>query len=140
LRARRTPRRIQRRDQAEHERDDDNPADIAILRTLGISPGSITGVFMVQGVIVGIVGIILGVAGGVALAINIPAIAKWIERTFDIQLLSPDVYYISEVPSDMHWSDVGWIVVIAFVFCLVATLYPAWRASRTQPAEALRYE
>jgi len=118
----------------------DKQADIAILRTLGISPGSITGVFMVQGVIVGIVGIILGVAGGVVLAVNIPAIAKWIERTFDIQLLSPDVYYISEVPSDMHWNDVGWIVVIAFVFCLVATLYPAWRAARTQPAEALRYE
>jgi lipoprotein-releasing system permease protein len=118
----------------------DKQADIAILRTLGISPGSITGVFMVQGVIVGIVGIVLGVAGGVALAVNIPAIAKWIERTFDIQLLSPDVYYISEVPSDMHWSDVGWIVVIAFLFCLVATLYPALRAARTQPAEALRYE
>ena len=118
----------------------DKQADIAILRTLGISPGSITGVFMVQGVIIGIVGILLGVIGGVALATNIPAIAKWIERTFGVQILSPDVYYISEVPSDMHWSDVGWIVAIAFVFSLVATLYPAWRASRTQPAEALRYE
>jgi lipoprotein-releasing system permease protein len=118
----------------------DKQADIAILRTLGISPRSVTGVFMVQGVIIGVVGIVLGVVGGVLLAINIPAIAKWIERTFGIQLLSPDVYYISEVPSDMHWSDVGWIVAIAFVFCLVATLYPAWRAARTQPAEALRYE
>lgn len=118
----------------------DKQADIAILRTLGISPGSITGVFMVQGVIIGIVGILLGVVGGVALATNIPAIAKWIEHTFGVQILSPDVYYISEVPSDMHWSDVGWIVAIAFVFSLVATLYPAWRASRTQPAEALRYE
>jgi lipoprotein-releasing system permease protein len=118
----------------------DKQADIAILRTLGISPGSITGVFMVQGVIIGIVGIVLGVVGGVLLAINIPAIAKWIEHAFGVQILSPDVYYISEVPSDMHWSDVGWIVAIAFAFCLVATLYPAWRASRTQPAEALRYE
>jgi lipoprotein-releasing system permease protein len=118
----------------------DKQADIAILRTLGISPGSITGVFMVQGTIVGVVGIVLGVLGGVLLAINIPAIAKWIEHAFGVQLLSPDVYYISEVPSDMHWSDVGWIVAIAFMFCLVATLYPALRAARTQPAEALRYE
>jgi lipoprotein-releasing system permease protein len=118
----------------------DKQADIAILRTLGISPASVTGIFMVQGVIVGAVGIVLGVVGGVLLAVNIPDIAKWIERTFGVQLLSPDVYYISEVPSDMHWNDVGWIVAIAFVFCLVATLYPAWRASRTQPAEALRYE
>jgi lipoprotein-releasing system permease protein len=118
----------------------DKQADIAILRTLGISPGSITGVFMVQGVIVGLVGIVLGVVGGVLLAVNIPSIAKWVERTFGVQILSPDVYYISEVPSDMHWNDVGWIVLIAFAFCLVATLYPAWRAARTQPAEALRYE
>ena len=118
----------------------DKQADIAILRTLGISPGSITGVFMVQGVIVGTFGILLGVLGGVPLAIYIPAIAKWVEHTFGVQILSPDVYYISEVPSDMHWSDVGWIVAIAFAFCLVATLYPALRASRTQPAEALRYE
>jgi lipoprotein-releasing system permease protein len=118
----------------------DKQADIAILRTLGISPRSVTGVFMVQGVIVGTVGILLGVLLGVPLAINIPAIAKWIEHVFGVQILSPDVYYISEVPSDMHWNDVGWIVVIAFAFCLVATLYPAWRASRTLPAEALRYE
>ena len=118
----------------------DKRADIAILRTLGISPRSIMGVFMVQGVIVGAFGILIGAIGGVLLAINIPGLAKWIERTFGVQLLSPDVYYISEVPSDMHWNDVGWITLIAFVFCLLATLYPAWRASRTQPAEALRYE
>jgi len=118
----------------------DKQADIAILRTLGISPRSVMGVFMVQGVIVGAFGILLGVVGGVLLAVNIPSIAKWIEHAFGVQILSPDVYYISEVPSDMHWNDVGWIVAIAFAFCLVATLYPAWRASRTQPAEALRYE
>jgi len=118
----------------------DKQSDIAILRTLGISPGSITGVFMVQGVIVGTFGVLLGVIGGVLLALNIPALAKWVERTFNVELLSPDVYYISEVPSDMHWSDVGWIVLIAFVFCLFATLYPARRAAKTQPAEALRYE
>jgi lipoprotein-releasing system permease protein len=118
----------------------DKQADIAILRTLGISPQSIMGVFMVQGVIVGAFGILLGVLGGVALASNLPDLVKWIEHTFHVEFLSPDVYYISEVPSDMHWSDVGWIALIAFVFCLFATLYPAWRASRTQPAAALRYE
>jgi lipoprotein-releasing system permease protein len=118
----------------------DKQSDIAILRTLGMSPGSITGVFMFQGLIVGTFGVLLGVIGGVLLAVNIPTLAKWIEHTFNVELLSPDVYYISEVPSDMHWTDVGWIVAIAFAFCLVATVYPARRAARTQPAEALRYE
>jgi len=118
----------------------DKQADIAILRTLGISPRSIMGVFVVQGVIVGAFGILLGVIGGVALALNLPTLVKWIEHTFNVEFLSADIYYISEVPSDMHWSDVGWIAAIAVVFCLFATLYPAWRAARTQPAAALRYE
>ena len=118
----------------------DKQADIAILRTLGISPQSIMGVFMVQGVIVGAFGILLGIVGGAALALNLPVLVKWVERTFHVEFLSPDVYYISEVPSDMHWNDVGWIGVIAFVFCLLATIYPAWRAARTHPAAALRYE
>lgn len=118
----------------------DKQADIAILRTLGISPRSIMGVFMVQGVIVGAFGILLGLLGGVLLATNLPALVKWIEHTFNVEFLSADVYYISEVPSDMHWNDVGWIAAIAFVFCLFATLYPAWRAARTHPAAALRYE
>ncbi len=118
----------------------DKQADIAILRTLGISPQSIMGVFMVQGVIVGAFGVLLGVLGGIALALNLEALIKWVEHTFNVQFLSADVYYISEVPSDLHWNDVGWIGGIALVFCLFATLYPAWRASRTQPAAALRYE
>jgi len=118
----------------------DKQADIAILRTLGISPRSIMGVFMVQGTIVGAFGILLGVIGGVALALNLPALVKWIEHTFNVEFLSADIYYISEVPSDLHWSDVGWIAAIAVGFCLLATLYPAWRAARTQPAAALRYE
>jgi lipoprotein-releasing system permease protein len=118
----------------------DKQADIAILRTLGISPQSIMGVFMVQGVIVGAFGILLGVLGGILLATNLESLVKWIEHTFNVEFLSPDVYYISEVPSDMHWNDVGWIALIAFVFCLIATMYPAWRASRTHPAAALRYE
>jgi lipoprotein-releasing system permease protein len=118
----------------------DKQADIAILRTLGIAPRSVMGVFMVQGVIVGTFGILLGALGGVLLATNLPALVKWIEHVFHVEFLSPDIYYISEVPSDMHWSDVGWIAGIAFVFCLLATIYPAWRAARTQPAAALRYE
>jgi lipoprotein-releasing system permease protein len=118
----------------------DKQADIAILRTLGTSPRSVMGVFMVQGVIVGTIGIVLGVIGGVLLATNLPALVKWIEHVFHVEFLSPDIYYISEVPSDMHWSDVGWIAGVAFVFCLLATIYPAWRAARTQPAAALRYE
>jgi lipoprotein-releasing system permease protein len=118
----------------------DKQADIAILRTLGISPRSVMGIFTVQGVIVGSIGILLGVLGGVLLATNLPALVKWIERVFHVEFLSPDIYYISEVPSDMHWSDVGWIAAVAFVFCLFATIYPAWRAARTQPAAALRYE
>jgi len=94
----------------------------------------------VQGVIVGAFGILLGIIGGAALASNLPALVKWIEHTFNVEFLSADVYYISEVPSDVHWRDVGWIGAIAFVFCLFATLYPAWRAARTHPAAALRYE
>jgi lipoprotein-releasing system permease protein len=118
----------------------DKQADIAILRTLGISPRSIMGVFMVQGIVVGTFGILLGVLGGVALALNLPVLVKWIEHTFHVEFLPADVYYISEVPSDMHWHDVGWIALLAFVFCVFATWYPAFRAAKTQPAEALRYE
>ena len=118
----------------------DKQADIAILRTLGISPNTVMGIFMVQGVIVGSLGILIGVIGGVLLALNIPALVKWIEHTFNVEFLSPDVYYISDVPSDLHWADVGWIVAIAWIFCLIATLYPAWRAAKTHPAAALRYE
>jgi lipoprotein-releasing system permease protein len=118
----------------------DKQADIAILRTLGQSPRSIMGVFMVQGTLVGTLGIALGVLFGVVLSLNLVAIAKWIEDTFHIVFLSPDVYYITEVPSDLHWTDVGWITAIAFVFCIFATLYPARRAAKTEPAAALRYE
>jgi lipoprotein-releasing system permease protein len=118
----------------------DKQADIAILRTLGATPRSIMGTFMVQGVVVGILGIAIGVFFGVLLAENLEAIAKWVEHTFGVVLLSPDVYYISDLPSALEWSDVGWISFLAFVFCLLATLYPAWRAARTEPAAALRYE
>ena len=118
----------------------DKQADIAILRTLGATPRTIMGVFMVQGMAVGLIGLGFGVLFGVLLAINLPALVDWIQNVFHVQFLSPDVYYISNVPSQLNWSDVGWISGLAFVFCLLATIYPAWRASRTQPAEALRYE
>jgi lipoprotein-releasing system permease protein len=118
----------------------DKTADIAILRTLGASPRSIMGMFMVQGSIIGVVGTILGVIGGVALALNVETVVAGIEALFRVKFLSPDVYYISDLPSDMRWADVVRIALVALVLSLTATLYPAWRASRTQPAEALRYE
>ena len=118
----------------------DKQSDIAILRTLGATPRSIMGMFMVQGVLVGVVGIGFGVGLGSLLSWRLPGIIKWIEHTFHVTFLSPDVYYISEVPSRLQWSDVGWVALLTFAFSLLATLYPAWRASRTQPAQALRYE
>jgi len=118
----------------------DKQADIAVLRTLGASPRSIMKIFVIQGVVIGFVGILLGVIGGVWLASNVETIVPAIENLFHVKFLSPDVYYISELPSDMHWSDVIVISIVAFLFCLCATIYPALRASLTQPAEALRYE
>ena len=118
----------------------DKQADIAIMRTLGSTPRSIMAMFMVQGVLVGVVGIGFGVGLGSLLSWKLPAIVKWIEHVTGVVFLSPDVYYISEVPSKLVASDVGWVTLVTFVFSLLATLYPAWRASRTQPAQALRYE
>lgn len=118
----------------------DKQADIAVLRTMGASPRSILAVFVIQGVVIGVVGILLGVIGGVWLALNVETLVPTIENFFDIKFLSPDVYYISDLPSDLNWNDVIVISSVAFVFCVLATLYPAWRAANTQPAEALRYE
>jgi lipoprotein-releasing system permease protein len=118
----------------------DKQSDIAILRTLGASPGSIMGVFMVQGVTIGLIGSLLGVALGVILALNVEPVVASIETLFHIHFLDPNIYYISRLPSDLHWADVGLIGGSAFLMALVATLYPAWRASQVQPAEALRYE
>jgi len=118
----------------------DKQADIAILRTLGESPGGILRIFVVQGMIIGVLGTALGIGAGVALATHVETLVPMIERLFRVRFLSPEVYYISELPSQLRWSDVGLIGTVAFAMSVVATLYPALRASRTQPAEALRYE
>jgi len=118
----------------------DKESDIAILRTLGATPRSIMGIFMVQGTLIGVIGTILGVAGGISLSLNLDTVVPLIENLFGFRVLDPGVYYISELPSDLHWDDVGLISCVSFLFGVVSTLYPAWRASRTQPAEALRYE
>ncbi|MGH8854292.1 MAG: FtsX-like permease family protein, partial [Telluria sp.] len=118
----------------------DKQSDIAILRTLGASPRSIMTVFMVQGTLVGILGAALGVALGVAVALNIDLIVPFIERSFNVQFLSQEVYLISEIPSELRWGDVGWIGGVAVLLAFVATLYPSWSASRVKPAEALRYD
>jgi lipoprotein-releasing system permease protein len=118
----------------------DKQADIAILRTLGARPRSIMGIFVIQGALVGFIGLGLGIVGGVALALNIDVVVPFIERLLGVHFLSKEVYYISDLPSELQWSDVWGVTLIAFVLALVATLYPSWKASRVNPAEALRYE
>jgi lipoprotein-releasing system permease protein len=118
----------------------DKHPDIAILRTLGASPASIMKIFVVQGAVVGIVGTALGVVTGILLALNIDTVVPFVERTFGFHILSREVYYISELPSDLHWSDVWSVALVSLALAFVATLYPSWRAARVNPAEALRYE
>jgi lipoprotein-releasing system permease protein len=118
----------------------DKHPDIAILRTLGASPASIMQVFVVQGAVIGVIGTAIGVIVGILLALNIDVVVPAIEHAFHFQILSSEVYYISELPSDLHWSDVISVAVVSLVLAFVATIYPSWRASRVNPAEALRYE
>ncbi len=118
----------------------DKQADIAILRTLGASPGSILAIFVIQGALIGVIGTLIGVAGGVLLALNVETVVPWIERTFGVAFLDKSIYYISDLPSDLQRGDVVTIAVIALALALVATLYPSWRAARVNPAQALRYE
>ncbi|MGH8757724.1 MAG: lipoprotein-releasing ABC transporter permease subunit, partial [Burkholderiales bacterium] len=115
-------------------------SEIAILRTLGAPPGSIMKIFIVQGTLIGVIGTLLGLAGGIALALNIDVVVPFIEQLFGVKFLAKDVYYISELPSEVQFMDVAVIAVVSFALCLLATLYPSWRASRVNPAEALRYE
>ncbi len=118
----------------------DKQADIAILRTLGASPKSIMKIFMVQGMLIGLIGMGLGVIGGVVIALNIGTIVPFIEHLFGVQFLSKEFYYISELPSDLQRGDVIVVAGMSFLISLFATIYPSWRASKVQPAEALRYE
>jgi lipoprotein-releasing system permease protein len=115
-------------------------ADIAILRTLGASPRSVMAVFIVQGALIGVFGTLIGAGGGLLLASNLDVIVPAIERLFSVQFLPREIYFISSLPSDPRASDIVPITVISLVLSLVATLYPSWRASRTRPAEALRYD
>jgi lipoprotein-releasing system permease protein len=113
---------------------------IAILRTLGASPGSVMVIFVVQGALIGVIGTFVGVLGGVLLAWNLEAIVPAIEHLFGVHFLDPSLYFINSLPSDPQMSDIVPIAVISLVLSLVATLYPSWRASRLQPAQALRYD
>jgi lipoprotein-releasing system permease protein len=118
----------------------DKQADIAILRTLGLTPRSVMGVFMVQGTLIGVVGIALGLLGGVLLTLNLHRVVSALESLLGFELMPADVYYITGVPTELRGDDVGTIAAVAFVLCMLATIYPAWRAARTDPAMALRYE
>nr|WP_290695143.1 lipoprotein-releasing ABC transporter permease subunit [Halomonas sp. UBA3074] len=118
----------------------DKRADIAILRTIGATPSSIMGIFIVQGLAIGLIGIAIGVAVGVLLALTIADLIGWVEGTLGIQFLDAGVYFISDLPSRLQWSDVSRIVLAAFGLTFLSTLYPAWRAARVQPADVLRYE
>ncbi len=115
-------------------------SDIAILRTLGARPASVMAIFIVQGALIGVIGTFLGVGGGLLLANNLDVIVPAIERLMGMQFLPKDIYFISSLPSDPRAGDIVPITVISLVLSLVATLYPSWRASRTRPAEALRYD
>jgi lipoprotein-releasing system permease protein len=115
-------------------------ADIAILRTLGASPKTITGIFLAHGSVVGVLGTLVGTVCGILLALNVESIVHGIERLFSTSFIAADVYFISELPSDLHWSDVLLVSGCSLLLGLLSALYPAWRASKVQPAEALRYE
>ena len=118
----------------------DKQADIAILRTFGAKPGTIMSIFMVQGSVIGVVGTLIGTVLGVVAALNVAAVVGFIEKVLGVHFLSADVYFISYLPSQLLWSDVITVCGASLGLSFLATLYPSWRAAKTQPAEALRYE
>ena len=115
-------------------------ADIAILRTLGASPGGVMRVFMIQGVLIGFTGVLFGIVFGVLGALNVDVILGFVEKVFGFRFLDPSVYQITELPSELHTQDVIVTAIVAFGLSALATIYPSWRASKVNPAEALRYE
>ncbi len=118
----------------------DKRTDIAIVRTFGASPRRVMGIFITQGLVIGWLGVLFGIALGLALAFNVDIIVPFLERTFRFQIMDADVYYITAIPSEVHWGNVLAIAVAALLLTALATVYPAMRAARTAPAEALRYE
>jgi lipoprotein-releasing system permease protein len=114
--------------------------DIAILRTLGAGPPNILATFAIQGVMIGLVGTLLGAGLGTLLSHNLESLVAWLERVLGTQFLDASVYYMSDLPAYVEGMDVLRVCAVAFVLCAIATIYPAWRASRTAPAEALRHE
>jgi lipoprotein-releasing system permease protein len=118
----------------------DRQADIAILRTMGADPGSVVRIFMVQGMVIGVIGMLVGLAAGVATALNIDVIVPAIEHAFRFKIFAKDVYLIPDLPSDLQGGDVAAVALMALALSFLATLYPSWRAAHVNPAEALRYE
>ena len=118
----------------------DKQSDIAILRTLGAAPGSIMQIFMVQGALIGVIGTVSGVLLGVLIGFNVDTVVPFVENLLGFKFLAKDVYYISDLPSDVQLRDVATIGIVSLALSFLATLYPSWRASRVNPAEALRYE
>jgi lipoprotein-releasing system permease protein len=115
-------------------------SDIAILRTVGARPRSVLAIFIVQGAIIGLLGTLAGVGLGIVLSLNLTRLVQWLERLLNTQFMDARVYFMSELPALIESSDVWRIALTAFALCCLSTLYPAWRAARTQPAEALRHE
>ncbi|MGV2862230.1 lipoprotein-releasing ABC transporter permease subunit [Achromobacter sp. ESBL13] len=118
----------------------DKQSDIAILRTLGAGPGEVARIFLVQGAMIGVIGTLLGVVGGIAIAYNVDVIVPFIERMLGVHFLPREVYFISALPSDPQMGDIATIGLTSLVLSLLATLYPSWRASRLQPAQVLRHD